>query len=82
MCHWRFLTISQPFTTMFESSSQSTERANFLNYPTGSGINNVTTFNHTPADTSSEFQRAAGGCLNFDLFDFCDCHDGRSKPTK
>jgi hypothetical protein len=37
--------VPQPFTATFESSAQTAEAANFLNYPSGSGINNVTTFN-------------------------------------
>jgi len=46
---------SQQVTATFESSSQATEAQNFQNYPSGSGINNVSTFNHTTGGTSSEY---------------------------
>ena len=45
----------QQVTATFESSSQATEAQNFQNYPSGSGINNVSTFNHTTGGTSSQY---------------------------
>ena len=46
---------TQSVTATFESSSQATEARNFQNYPSGSGISNVSTFNHTTGGTSSQY---------------------------
>ncbi len=52
---------SQAVTATFESASQTTEATKFQNYPSGSGINPVSTNNHTPGGTG--FQYLNGGYM-------------------
>ena len=47
--------VVQSVTATFESAAQSTEATKFQNYPSGSGINPVSTNNHTAGGTYSQY---------------------------
>jgi RHS repeat-associated protein len=46
---------AQTMTATYETAAQGTESTQFLNYPSGSGINPVATNNHTPGGTKSQY---------------------------